>query len=759
MPKISFYQSVKNSSQTTELDLDDIMTGIQIGEYQDIVEGVRLEEDPEKRKKLKIAVPAFTGSGTFSKRLNESLIKHSGRIIIDLDHLENVKEAKQKLGADEFVEYVFTSLGGNGLAVVFKIDGAKHGQSFQEIKQYIETKYKFEVDKGVKEVARLRFVSFDPDLVYNAEAIQWETQALGGHEVYDTERIKHIIGTSLNKAIAGERHFFRVRNARLAGGFVAGGLISEDEMRDFMQSEIISRGIDGTRRQAAFKTIEDGLVFGRKDPITKEKAQEYEVRHAQTTTAIKGVFGFANEVNRAGREWNKTDIDTLAKQHGLNISEVEKIFKRVFHENKDEFGIDDKAEIDKVELFLSRKYEFFFNEVTQLREYREKGSSGDFVRVNYDTIWRALSKRGFKFPLDKLKSLLRSDYVTAYNPFKLYFDSLPVWNAKKEGYDPIGDLADHVVTKTPDFFREQFKKALVRQIACALGGYVNRIVIVLVSEAQATGKSTFIRFLNPFGLEYYTESPLQSNKDTEFAFVENFMYNLEELSSLSNTDVNRLKAIISKASIKERKPYAQDAESQPRRCTFWGSTNKTEFLTDTQNTRWLCFTVESIKWAYSKQININDVYAQALALYNDKDFNFELTSEEQEKRDFINKGFEIVDIEKELIMLHFKVCAKGSGEFVSNADILERLTTFTEGKIKLNTRFISKSMVQLDFERDTKKANGHAVRGFWVKQYAKPTYQVMTDGALSLDEKIKIARTNREALAEGQTDEDGNAPF
>ena len=644
MPKISFYQSVKNSSQTTELDLDDIMTGIQIGEYQDIVEGVRLEEDPEKRKKLKIAVPAFTGSGTFSKRLNESLIKHSGRIIIDLDHLENVKEAKQKLGADEFVEYVFTSLGGNGLAVVFKIDGAKHGQSFQEIKQYIETKYKFEVDKGVKEVARLRFVSFDPDLVYNAEAIQWETQALGGHEVYDTERIKHIIGTSLNKAIAGERHFFRVRNARLAGGFVAGGLISEDEMRDFMQSEIISRGIDGTRRQAAFKTIEDGLIFGRQDPITKEKAQEYEVRHAQTTTAIKGVFGFANEVNRAGREWNKTDIDTLAKQHGLNISEVEKIFKRVFHENKDEFGIDDKAEIDKVELFLSRKYEFFFNEVTQLREYREKGSSGDFVRVNYDTIWRALSKRGFKFPLDKLKSLLRSDYVTAYNPFKLYFDSLPVWNAKKEGYDPIGELADHVVTKTPDFFREQFKKALVRQIACALGGYVNRIVIVLVSEAQATGKSTFIRFLNPFGLEYYTESPLQSNKDTEFAFVENFMYNLEELSSLSNTDVNRLKAIISKASIKERKPYAQDAESQPRRCTFWGSTNKTEFLTDTQNTRWLCFTVESIKWAYSKQININDVYSQALALYNDKDFNFELTSEEQEKRDFINKGFEIVDI-------------------------------------------------------------------------------------------------------------------
>lgn len=757
MSKISFYQSVKNTSQTTALNLDDIMTSIQIGEYKDIVEQVRAAPNAKAKSKLKLKLPAFTGSGTFSERKNEALITHSGRIIIDLDHLEDVNEAKSQLGADEFVEYAFTSVGGKGLAVVFKIDPKRHGESFQQIKQYIEDKYKFEVDKGVKEVARLRFVSYDPDLIFNADAIQWEAQALSTGEVYDVERIKHIIGTSLGKAIAGERHFYRVRNARLAGGFVAGGMISEDEMRDFMQSEIINRGIDGTRRQAAFKTIEDGLIYGKRDPITPQKAQQHDARHAQTTAAIKEVFAFANEINRVGRDFTKGDVSVLAEKHALNSSEVESIFKRVFHDNREEHGIDNKPEIDKVELFLSRQYEFFFNEVNQVREYRPKGAAVDFSKVNYDTIWRALAKRGFKFPLDKLKSLLRSDYVTTYNPFKMYFDGLPTW--KQGNADPIGDLADHVVTTTPKFFREQFKKAIVRQIACAMGSYVNRIVIVLVSEAQATGKSTFIRFLNPFGLEYYTESPLQSGKDTEFAFVENFIYNLEELSSLTNTDVNRLKAIISKSSVKERKPYAQDAESQPRRCTFWGSTNKTEFLTDTQNTRWLCFTVKNINWAYSNTVDINQVYAQALALYNDKEFNFELTPDEQEKRDFINKGFEIVDIEKELIMLHFKVCAKDSGEFVSNADILARLTDFTNGKIKLNTRFISKSMVQLDFERDIRKANGHSVRGFWVKQYAQPTYAIDTEQSLSLDEKIKLAREYRENLADGSVNEDNDSPF
>jgi len=753
MSKISFYQSVRNTSQTTQLDLDDVMTSIQIGEYKELVEKVRAAPDKKTKTQIKLGLPAFTGSGTFSERKNESIIKHSGRIIIDLDNLKDIDEAKALIGADEFVEYAFTSVGGEGLAVVFKIDGDKHGQSFQQIKQYIEAKYGYEVDKAVKEVARLRFVSYDPDLVYNADAIQWEPQPLEGGDVYDADRIKHIIGTNLAKAIDGERHFFRVRNARLAGGFVAGGMISEDEMRDFMQKEVIERGVTGTRRQAAFKTIEDGLKYGRIDPITKEKAAEYEARHAQATTAIKNVFAFAHEVNRAGRQFTKTDISVLAEQNGLNVDEVEKIFKRVFADHKDEFGITDKPEIEKVELFLSRNYEFFFNEVTQVREYRVKGSSGDFIRVNYDTIWRSLAKVGFKFPLDKLKSLLRSDYVTTYNPFKMYFDSLQTWNSAKEGHDPIFALADHVKTTTPEFWRVQLKKALVRQIACALGGYVNRIVIVLVSEAQATGKSTFIRFLNPFGLDYYTESPLQSNKDTEFAFVENFMYNLEELSSLSNTDVNRLKAIISKASIKERKPYAQDAESQPRRCTFWGSTNKTEFLTDTQNTRWLCFTVESINWAYSKDININEVYAQALALYNDPEFDFELTADEQEKRDYINKGFEIIDIEKELIMLHFKRCTSDSGEFVSNADILDRLTNFTDGKVKLNTRLISKSMIQLDFERGVKKANGHTVRGFYVKQYSQPVYELYLDDKLTLDEKIAQAK----AIRDGQIDDD--APF
>lgn len=754
MSKVSFYSSVKQATSNVTLDIDDIMTSIHIGEYKDRVEAIRREKDKKKRARLKTNLPAFTGSGTFKKRGNNSLIEHSGRIIIDLDHIEDVNEAKAELGADPFVEYAFTSCGGEGLALVFKIDPDKHDQSFTAIREYIESKYNYEVDKAVKEVARLRFVSYDPDLIHNPGADVF--QVFTNRDVYDADRIKNIIATNLNKAGKGQKHYFLVRNSRLAGGFIAGGLIDEDEARDFLRAEIQKKNIDN--KAVAFKTIDDGIAHGKRDPITAEKAQEQEERHKQHTAAIREVYSFAHTINRAGRKWSETDVTNVGETNGVNAEEVRRIFKQVFADCKDEFGIDEAPEIDKVELFLTRNYEFLYNEVTQVREYREK-CKGDFVKVNYDTIWRRLAKSKFKFPADKVKALLRSDFVETYNPFEMYFDSLPKFNLKG-GQDPIDELAQHVTTTTPEFWRVQFKKALVRQIACALDSYVNRIVVVLVSETQNNGKSTFIRFLNPFGLEYYTESPLQNTKDTEFAFAENFIYNLEELSSLSNTDVNQLKAIISKAAIKERKPYAQDAEAHPRRCTFWSSTNKTEFLTDSSNTRWLVFTVESIDWGYSKKIDINEVYAQAFALYRDPEFNFELTAEEQEKRDFINKGYEIVDTEKELIMLHFKKAAKGDGTFVSNADIIQALNEYTDGKVRLNTRYISKDMVQLGFARDLRKVNGHPVRGFWVHKYVNSAYTDNDDQNLTLEERIKKDRETRFKIeTQGASDVEDDQPF
>lgn len=427
-------------------------------------------------------------------------------------------------------------------------------------------------------------------------------------------------------------------------------------------------------------------------------------------SAWKEIYAFAHMVNRSGRMYEDSDITNMCEQFYISREKVEKAFKKVFDENKDEHGINDKPEIYKVEVWLKKNWDFAENEITQVAEFREKGTQ-DYKTMNVDSIFRKMQHVGFKFPLDKLKSLLRSDFMHRYNPFHDYFNLLPVWDGKT---DHIAELAKFVRVEDQDYFETQFKKCLVRCIGCSLYGSENRIVFVFVGEKQSTGKSTFLRFLNPFGSKYYTEAPIHNNKDSTLALAENFIYNLEELASLSNVDVNRLKSVISTATIKERKAYAVNAVEQPRRANFFGSTNKTEFLTDTENTRWLCFNLINIDWNYKKKIDINKVWAQAFALYGDENFDDQLSEEETKLRDIKNKDYEINDYEKELIKRHFVVCEKHEGVFFSNADILDALQI--DGGKKLENRFIGKNMIQLGFLRGTKTLNGHKVRGYFVKK-------------------------------------------
>lgn len=720
MTKVTFYNNIKQATGGVDMDLEDIITSIHVGEYREQVEKVRAATDKKERDGLKKSLlPYFTGSGTFTKRNKNHLVEHNGRIIIDVDGIDDVNEVKSQVGADPFLEYAFTSCGGKGLALVFKIDPAKHDESFDALAGYLKAEYDLDIDTPVRDVSRARFISYDPDLIHNKNARTFIVKTGDvlipiksgdrAAQVYDVERIKHIAEKHIQEATDGQKHYRVLRAAGLMGGFIGGGMIGESEGRDWMK-DCVRRYLNPAAFASHFKTIDDGIEHGKRKPITAQSAAEYDEQHKKHFTGIREVYSFAFNQNREGREWKESDVTAVGNNYGVDGDKVREIFKEVFTEHADDFGLAEAPEIVKVEKFLEKRFEFYHNEVTSTREMRELGTGDHLSKINYESIWRLLQTSGFKFPVDKVKSLLRSDFVPNYNPFVAYFESLAPW----DGVDYIGKLAGYVRTTHPEFWADQFRKALVRTIHCSLGNYVNRIVLVLVSETQANGKSTFIRFLNPFGHDYYTESPLAPGKDTEFAFAENFIYNLEELSSLTNTDVNRLKAIISKSSIKERRPYATDAEALPRRCTFWGSTNKLEFLTDSHNTRWLCFTVEAIDWGYSTEIDIHAVMSQAYALYNDPAFAFELTASEAEKRDFINKDFEVTDHEKELIALNFRRAAKEEpgAEFLSNSEVFEILAEISPSA-KLKQNFISKSMVQLGFVRDVRKVNAHTVRGFW----------------------------------------------
>jgi len=381
-----------------------------------------------------------------------------------------------------------------------------------------------------------------------------------------------------------------------------------------------------------------------------------------------------------------------------------------------------KALIQVVEDYFNKTYEFRKNIINQKIEFRKINTDDSLKKVCIPSLWRELQLRKLNFKIENIKNLLQSDFVCEYDHFKVHFESL-----KYNGHGFIDKVSEYVKTNDNEFWKMMFKKALIRNIACGLYGIENRIVMTLSGEKQGTGKSTFIRWLNPFGNEYYTESPLRSDKDTQFRFSECFIYNLEELQALNGKDIEALKTIISQSIVRERKPFAIDENTQIRRCNFWASTNRDNFLTDTENTRWLIFTIESIDWKYKSEISINDVWAEAYDLYKNG-FDYYLTKDEEKKRECYNKTFELITNERDLLIKYFENPVNGFGEFMTNAEIMSYLKDY-HAKLQLDSRNLGRSLKQLGFLPESKTSNGHTNRGWMVHKIwgEKTEEQIMSE--------------------------------
>lgn len=123
----------------------------------------------ETYRKLKTSnFPYVTFSGTFTRRSNSALIKHSGLICIDLDHLgDNITLVKSKLEKDlEHIVMYFTSPGGEGLKVVYPIDLgiAPHDKwvvQYESHLRKITGITNLEVDRQCKDVARACLIPHD----------------------------------------------------------------------------------------------------------------------------------------------------------------------------------------------------------------------------------------------------------------------------------------------------------------------------------------------------------------------------------------------------------------------------------------------------------------------------------------------------------------------------------------------------------------------------------------------------------------------
>jgi hypothetical protein len=104
-------------------------------------------------------------------------LEHSGLLCADLDELgEQLPEIRKKLMSSPYVWAVFLSPSGDGLKAVFRApaDACKHVSSFSAVEKHVRELTDARIDESCKDVARLCFLSYDPETYHNPSATEIE---------------------------------------------------------------------------------------------------------------------------------------------------------------------------------------------------------------------------------------------------------------------------------------------------------------------------------------------------------------------------------------------------------------------------------------------------------------------------------------------------------------------------------------------------------------------------------------------------------
>jgi len=178
LQKFSYFRCpVINTQPNAEMTIPDVYAAIKSNKYKPQTEELRSISEPESARKYKAKNFDYcTFSGTFSKRNDSALIRHSGLLTLDFDHVSKLQELRETLLQDKYfeTELMFVSPSGDGLKWIIPIDlkECSHSVWFQAIAEYIKATYQLKVDKSGKDISRACFLPHDPKVYINPVYLQ-----------------------------------------------------------------------------------------------------------------------------------------------------------------------------------------------------------------------------------------------------------------------------------------------------------------------------------------------------------------------------------------------------------------------------------------------------------------------------------------------------------------------------------------------------------------------------------------------------------
>jgi predicted P-loop ATPase len=302
-----------------------------------------------------------------------------------------------------------------------------------------------------------------------------------------------------------------------------------------------------------------------------------------------------------------------------------------------------------------------------------------------DIVCDCSSESGLSISAKEVLAVLQSHRIPEVHPLREYVIHCTPYKAGQP--DWIGWLAERVTVTGAEVeqkrWRLYFTKWFVAMVASWLKDeVVNQQVLVLIGR-QGIFKTTWLEHLLPPDLRAYgckMANSTQLNKDERLRIAEYGLIALDEIDAMGAKELNVLKSVITASDISERAAYGYTKERRIRLASFCASGNKQEFLTDlTGNRRWLPFKVENIVNPFCITLPYEQIYAQALYLM-ETGFQYWFDLDDIETLETYNDDFRAQENEEQLLSVYFDVPAEGYGQFMTTAEISDKLVI--KGSIK-----------------------------------------------------------------------------
>lgn len=166
--KVALFETTFQITKPKHPFLDEILRDIESDKYKNLFENVANSDikDFIKRNKTHCCTLSVDCNHRKAGYSEDKIISYTNLIQIDIDKIpfDKFEEVRKLLINDKHTAFCFRSISGNGLKAAFIVDHKRHKESFEAIEKYFKTEYNLEIDPSVKDLFRLCFISYDPNI-------------------------------------------------------------------------------------------------------------------------------------------------------------------------------------------------------------------------------------------------------------------------------------------------------------------------------------------------------------------------------------------------------------------------------------------------------------------------------------------------------------------------------------------------------------------------------------------------------------------